>query len=194
MTSPTAADPIGSPVHADYRKWDGSPHWQSHGALLGVDAHGVWVGFPAGTHFERPGAAFDLSRDSVSLFPDAGFTPAFNDRTGRPEEVEVYVDITTPPVWFRSGDGGWRVTMVDLDLDVVQRANGYVFVDDEDEFVDHQREFGYPADIVSGAEADARAVFAAVRDGDGAFDGAGRRWMARLRDVGVTTAGRARGA
>ena len=81
MTYPDQSARCGAPVHADYRKFDGTPHWQADGILLGVDEHGVWVGFPEGTHFERPGAAFDLDCDSVSLFPDAGFTPAFNDVT-----------------------------------------------------------------------------------------------------------------
>lgn len=181
MTSPTHSDPVGAPVHTDYRKWDGSPHWQSHGTLLAVDDHGVWVAYPQGTHFERPGAAFDIGQDSVSLFPAAGFTPAFNAPTGRPEQVAVYVDITTPPVWHRTDDGGWHVTMIDLDLDVVQRANGFIYVDDEDEFIDHQRKFGYPSDTVQSAQHDARDVFAAVRDGRGPFDGTGWRWLETMR-------------
>lgn len=180
MTSPTAATPTGAPVHADYRKWDGSPHWQSVGTLLGVDEHGVWVGFPDGTHFERPGAAFDLDRDSVSLFPDAGFTPAFN-AGGGPDAMSVYVDITTRPVWSRTDDG-WRVTMIDLDLDVIQRNNGLIYVDDEDEFAEHRTKFGYPPEVVEQAEADTRAVFAALRDRVAPFDDTGWQWLDRLTD------------
>lgn len=186
MPAPTSADDLGAIVHADYRKWDGSPHWQSYGTLLGVDEHGVWVGFPAGTHFERPGAAFDIGVDSVSLFPDAGYTPAFNKRASSPVEsvnefdgVQVYVDTTTTPVWSRTPDG-WRVTMIDLDLDVVQRVSGVLFVDDEDEFTDHQSKFGYPAEVVARAEADTRAVFEAIRDGRAPFDGTGWQWLDRL--------------
>lgn len=178
MPSPTAATPPGSAVHADYRKWDGSPHWQSVGTLLGVDEHGVWVGFPQGTHFERPGRAFDLERDSVSLFPDAGFTPAFN-AGGNADQVSVYVDTTTHPQWTPTVDG-WRVTMIDLDLDVIQRNNGLIYVDDEDEFAEHQRQFGYPPDVAAQAEADTRAVFTALRDHLAPFDDTGWRWMKRV--------------
>jgi uncharacterized protein len=185
MTTPTASDPSGTPVHVDYRKWDGTPHWQSDGLLLGVDEHGRWVGFPEGTHFERPGAAFDLDCDSVSLFPDTGYTPAFNQATGSAEQVLVYVDTTTPPVWTRTDDGGWHVTMIDLDLDVVQRANGFLYVDDEDEFAEHQEQFGYPDDVIRQAEADTRAVFESVRDGRAPFDGTGRRWMQKLAGMGL---------
>ncbi|HWC23122.1 MAG TPA: DUF402 domain-containing protein [Flexivirga sp.] len=190
MTTPTASDPPGTAVHVDYRKWDGTPHWQSMGTLLGVDEHGCWVGFPEGTHFERPGAAFDIECDSVSLFPGGGYTPAFNESTGRAEQVVVYVDTTTPPVWSRTDDGGWRVTMIDLDLDVVRRANGFAYVDDEDEFAEHQRQFGYPADVIRRAEDDTRAVFGALRDGRPPFDDTGWRWMRRLAE----TLSRAQGA
>lgn len=184
MTTPVGPDSPGTPVHVDYRKWDGSPHWQSDGTVLGADEHGCWVGFPQGTHFERPGAAFDIECDSVSLFPDAGYTPAFNQPGGRPEQVVVYVDITTPPVWSRAADGGWQVTMIDLDLDVVQRANGFTYVDDEDEFAEHQRKFGYPDDVIQQAEADTRAVFDTLRDSRAPFDDTGRQWMHRLTALG----------
>ena len=158
MSVPDPTTPRGTIVHADYRKWDGSPHWQSVGYLLGVDGHGSWVAYPQGTHFERPGAAFDLECDSVSLFPDAGFTPAFNAATGA-DQVQVYVD-----------------------LDVIQRKNGFSYVDDEDEFLVHQRKFGYPADVIAQAEADTRNVFAALRDRRGPFDGSGWRWLGLLRE------------
>lgn len=193
MTLPTASD-CGALVHTDFRKWDDTSHWQSYGTLLGVDQHGCWVGYPQGTHFERPGAAFDLECDSVSLFPAGGNTPAFNAPTGRAEQVVVYVDITTPPVWSRTEDGGWRVTMIDLDLDIVQRANGFLFVDDEDEFLDHQRAFGYPDDVVRGAEAEARVVFEALREHRGPFGDAGALWLRRLADTDVSATGRPRGA
>ena len=150
---------------------------------MGADEHGCWVGFPEATHFERPGAAFDLDCDSVSLFPDTGHTPAFNQATGRAEQVLVYVDITTPPVWSRTDGGSWHVTMIDLDLDVVQRANGFLYVDDEDEFAEHQRQFGYPDDVIRRAQADTRAVFDGLRDGLAPFDGTGRRWMQQLTEV-----------
>jgi len=178
MTRPDQSDDRGAPVHADYRKFDGTEHWQADGILLGVDEQGVWVGFPKGTHFERPGAAFDMDCDSVSLFPDAGFTPAFND-VSDPERVQVYVDTTTHPRWSRT-TAGWRVTMIDLDLDVVRRRNGFTYVDDEDEFVAHQRHFGYPPDVVAEAECATRAVFAALREARAPFDDRAWRWLREL--------------
>lgn len=189
MTSPTAAD-CGSSVHVDYRKWDDSPHWQCNGTLLGIDEHGVWVGFPAGTHFERPGAAFDMDCDSVSLFPDAGFTPAFNGQSGS-GRVRLYVDATTRPEWSRTPDG-WRVTMIDLDLDVVQRVDGSLFVDDEDEFAEHQRRFGYPEEVIAQAETNTRAVFEAIRDGRPPFDDTGWKWLEDFRTTAQPTAPRRR--
>ena len=94
----------------------------------------------------------------------------------------MYVDTTTRPTWSRI-DTGWQVTMIDLDLDVVQRRNGFTYVDDEDEFLEHQKEFGYPPEVVAAAESDTRAVFAALRDAQAPFDGSGRQWLAALREL-----------
>jgi len=62
--------------------------------------------------------------------------------------VRVYVDMTTPPVW-----DGTSVRAVDLDLDVIEEPDGRVWVDDEDEFAEHQVAYGYPQEIVTLAEA-----------------------------------------
>lgn len=172
----------GTPVHVDYRKWDGSPHWQNDAHLLGVDEYGVWLGASPGTHYERTGASFDVSTSVVSLFPAAGFTPSFYDQHAL-DRVLVYVDITTTPQWSQDDDGSWRVTMVDLDLDVVQRVGGVVYVDDEDEFAEHATLFGYPNEIVRQAEADARRVFALLRDGEGPFGPVSAAWLSRQADT-----------
>jgi protein associated with RNAse G/E len=43
------------------------------------------------------------------------------------------------------------VTMIDLDLDVIKRRDGTVFIDDEDEFAEHQVKYAYPADVIATA-------------------------------------------
>ena len=64
---------------------------------------------------------------------------------GHLHDTCVYVDMTTPAAW--SNDGA-DVTMTDLDLDVFQRHDGSVHVDDEDEFAKHQVELSYPPEII----------------------------------------------
>ena len=67
----------------------------------------------------------------------------FNDE---PQHTEIYTNITTP-VEF-SDD---VVTMIDLDLDVIKRRDGTVFIDDEDEFAEHQVKYSYPPDVIATA-------------------------------------------
>jgi hypothetical protein len=43
---------------------------------------------------------------------------------------------------------------------VIETLEGEVFVDDEDEFAEHQVLFGYPAEVVALAESTKDAVFA----------------------------------
>jgi protein associated with RNAse G/E len=51
--------------------------------------------------------------------------------------------MTTVPIF-----GTETITAVDLDLDVIRRHDGTVFVDDEDEFTEHRELYGYPVDVV----------------------------------------------
>ena len=52
-----------------------------------------------------------------------------------------------------------------------------MFVDDEDEFAEHQERYGYPADVVSRAEQAAAWLTEAVRAGDGPFGGAAAAYL-----------------
>lgn len=163
-------------------KWPEQPHWEFDGRWLGSDEHGDWVGFPAGTRFERPGHGFTATWDSVTLFPRAGWAAAFN--TGHPRGLGIYVDIATVPVW-RADASGSTLSYVDLDLDVVERAGAPAFIEDEDEFAEHAVEFGYPPEVVARARADADAVLAAVQRREAPFDGAtAAGWLAQLVRLG----------
>ncbi|WP_084959436.1 DUF402 domain-containing protein [Thermoactinospora rubra] len=158
-----------------FRKYDGSLHWHHPGRLLGEDAHGVWVGCEAGTSGQRghePPVVWE--RAFVMLFPrDRWWVALFNEM---PHSCEVYVDVTTVPVW---ADG--EVTMVDLDLDVIRRPGGEVVLDDADEFADHRVKFGYPPEVVAQAEASAEWLLAAVAEHRGPFGGAHEPWLAQVR-------------
>jgi hypothetical protein len=171
----------GSPVRCEMSKWGDRPHWQYAGILLGEDAHGQWIGFPAGTTYVRPGHVFVGERDHVGLVPaggDAWHLAAFYGAQGPSwpaldgAGVAVYVDMTTPAVWE-----GATLRAVDLDLDVVKGFNGRVIVDDEDEFADHQVRFGYPPEVVEAARASCEQVHAAVAAGLPPYDGSHRRWL-----------------
>ncbi len=163
-----------SEVRIIYRKYGGSLHWHHHARVLGEDEHGVWVGCPSGMIAQRghePPTVFEFA--SVILFPrDAWWTAAFN---APPHKAEIYCDITTVPV---RGDD--RITMVDLDLDVLRMRDGRLILDDEDEFAEHQVRYAYPGEIIRQAERSAAWLMEAVGSRTGPFGGAHDRWLSQV--------------
>jgi hypothetical protein len=143
---------LGDTVRVRMTKWGDRPHWEFDAVFLGDDEHGTWLGFPRGTHMTRPGAEYVSPTDQLGLVPpvsaplaDRGWLAAFHGPGGL---LSVYVDVTAPPTW-----SGATLNAIDLDLDVVRELDGRVWVDDEDEFADHQVLFGYPAEVVAAARA-----------------------------------------
>ncbi len=160
-------------VDVRFRKYDGRPHWVMWAVPLGEDEHGHWLGSPAGQVVSRPDLSVDLPFPWALLVPrDQGFVAAFNV-TDDPERAEVYVDMTTVPVW----ETPQLVTAVDLDLDVVRMVGGRVLVDDEDEFAEHRVAFGYPPQVVELAEESCRWVLERVAAGAEPFGDVARAWM-----------------
>lgn len=155
-------------------KWGGRPHWEYDATFLGADEHGEWLGCPVGTFYARPGMELLAKFAGVVLIPVGGAAhlAAFNDENAG---AATYVDMTTPATWE-----GNVLRAVDLDLDVVKLHDGTVYLDDEDEFAEHQVTFGYPADVVAMAERSAAEVLAAVRQGTAPYDGTADAWLARL--------------
>lgn len=172
----------GAPIQVVMTKWGGRPHWEFQGVYLGADAFGDWLGFPTGTFYRRPGMEFRAGFDCVTLVPAAPHLATFYGSGSQlpVPNVAVYVDITTPAVW-----DGSTLRAVDLDLDVIRRQDGSVYVDDEDEFAEHQVAFGYPPDVVALAESSCREVRAAVEAREAPYDDlAPAVWVERL---GATT-------
>jgi hypothetical protein len=165
----------GVVVDVRFTKWGGGQHWEFPVTVLGTDEHGVWAGAGVGTRLWRPAASFVSQFDWVTLVPHgAAWAASFYDSEDQP--VAVYVDMTTPAQW-----SGSTVSMVDLDLDVVLRRDGTLFLDDEDEFALHQVELGYPPEVVTMARAAADEVLAAIAEGAEPFGGVGRTWVERWR-------------
>ena len=164
----------GTPVEVVMTKWRDRPHWEFPAYFLGADAHGDWLGIPAGTHMSRPGADYVAPVDQVGLVPagdasERGWLATFHARGG---QVEVYVDITTPPRW-----DGVVLRAVDLDLDVVRGTTGRVWVDDEDEFAEHRIAFEYPTTLVVHATHTCDHVHAQVLHRAAPYDGSATAWL-----------------
>ncbi len=178
----------GDPIRVEMTKWGDRPHWRFAGVRLGRDQHGVWLGFPEGTRQARPGRVFVSRVDSVTLVPHAGHWLATFHAPGI--WCDLYVDVATPAAWDAD-----VLRATDLDLDVIRMSPGSsasdppagvtagpgeVFVDDEDEFAEHQVAYGYPPEVVAAARAAADEVHAAVVGGAPPYDGAHLPWLERL--------------
>jgi protein associated with RNAse G/E len=91
--------------------------------------------------------------------------------------TEVYADVTMVPAWTGPTD----LDIVDLDLDVVRATGtGAIRLLDEDEFIEHQIRYGYPAAVVEAAKASAKWLIAAMTAGDEPFGSTPARWRKLL--------------
>lgn len=159
-------------------KWGARPHWTFEAVLLGSDASGDWVGIRAGTRMSRTGASYVAPSDQVGLVPPAGpdvarsWLATFHGAGG---PLDVYVDITTPPVWEDT-----VLRAVDLDLDVLRGLTGWVWVEDEDEFAAHRVDYSYPPEVCELAVASCERVQALVAAGAPPYDGSAGAWLERL--------------
>ena len=162
------------------RKWPGRPHYEYDVLPLGEDGHGRWFGGPAGTELTRPDRSLAAFRH-----PFAVLIPAnkwwFAMWNADPHEIDVYVNITDPPRIEED-----RIEAFDLDLDVVRRRDGLVYLDDDDEFELHSRLHAYPEGLLEGARAAAGWLLEEVGAAREPFalDGVGPRWLAQARLLG----------
>ena len=172
----------GRDVRVVYTKYDGSLHWNYTMRYLGEDDHGIWLGAGPGLVGRRGHDHEVVFREAqVLLFPrpdggerDAWWTAAFN---AAPARTEIYCDIATPARWPDPG----QVTMVDLDLDVVRRrADQRVEIVDGDEFDEHQRRYGYTAQVIREAEQAAAWLRHALSAGAEPFASDYRGWLAQV--------------
>lgn len=159
-------------------KYDGRPHRSYPARFLGEDDAGRWLGVVAGSPAVVDGGAREVLREEpyVLLVPHhAWWTAMFN---APPRRTEVYCDVTTPANWA----GLDEVTVVDLDLDVRRRRWGAIERLDEDEFAEHQDQFGYPAEVVRQATAASLWLLDALGDGSEPFASGFRPWLAQVCD------------
>jgi len=164
-------------VTVQYFKYPDRLHWRHDAVGLGADEFGVWLGIPATATVQRGHEpARVIGRDAVQLITPAQWWSLIYNGTGN--RYEIYVDIATPAEW-ESDD---RVTMFDLDLDVVRYQDGTVEVLDEDEFLDHQVRFSYPERLIAAARASMAEVVVAVEANREPFASVAAAWLERLAD------------
>ena len=157
-------------VDIKFTKWVTRPHWRFSMYHLDDDEWGTWLWTPPGSQAQRasePVQIFDhLNVKLVS--PNQWWTAIWNDS----KRFDLYIDIVTPPAWRDH-----RVTMVDLDLDVIRLRTGEVIIDDEDEFADHQVAYGYPDSVVTKARRTAHDIRRRIAAGEEPFNEVGKARM-----------------
>ncbi len=159
-------------LFVDFRKWKDRGHWHFTVYPLGEDEHGRWFVLPAGSTVQKGAEPERIyPRTSAVLLRDGDWWAAYWNEAGD-EPFEVYVDVATPTRW-----GPDRVTMVDLDLDVVRTWKGEVKIIDRDEFEAHQKLLKYPEVVIETAERTARELAAAIERRQEPFGDVGARWL-----------------
>jgi uncharacterized protein len=167
-------------IQVDQRKWPDREHYQFEVSLLGRDAYGTWVIAAAGTVVRRGSdEPWPMPGGFVGLVPDDEWWVA-SFYSAHPE-VDIYVDIGTPPVWK-----GRRLTYIDLDLDVIRRLNGTVQIIDEDEFEENRIAHSYPQEMVDGARAAADHVARLIRNSSEPFGSVFMEWVAKVDPARLT--------
>ena len=167
---------MSRPVIVQYFKYPHDLHWRHELVWLGEDAHGVWLGAHPGTTVQRGvEPPTTMTRAFVQLITaDRWWTALFNGPGDH--DMAVYVDVTTVAKWV----GPDRVELIDLDLDVIQRLNGSVYIDDEDEFEEHRVSKAYPLRMVASARASAARLVLDLESRMPPFDGTGDEWLAKV--------------
>lgn len=168
---------FGDPIRIETTKWGGGAHWVHPGHYLDTDDVGVWVGFPTGTHHRRPGFAYESDVDSVTLLPHDDWCAMTFHAPGI--WCDLYVDLATPTTWV-----GSTAHLVDLDLDVIRRDTGEIYLDDEDEFEQHRVELGYPGGVVTRIRERATALLSEVAHGTRPFDGRAQGFLTQVPALG----------
>lgn len=154
-------------------KWPDRPYRSIVMHRLGVDEVGTWLWAGRGTISTYDGRAGEpVPVDFLTLVPSAAeswwiATWMFGG------DVDLYVDVCAPPVWRSPA----HLTTIDLDLDVIRWNDGRTEIDDEDEFLEHQRTYGYPPDVVAAARRCADEVLPLVAAQTVPFGSPPPRWL-----------------
>ena len=166
-------------IRLTYRKYDGSLHWHGTMRRLGEDEHGLWLGWGRGMLMARgsePAVSFDQAHVQLIRHAD-WWCGAFH---AAPRPTAIYCDVTTVAEWTAPDE----ITLVDLDLDVLRFRDGREpTIVDEDEFLEHQVRFNYPAEVIESARTTADALLIAIRQDEEPFKSAYRRWLSLVEDI-----------
>jgi protein associated with RNAse G/E len=93
----------------------------------------------------------------------------------------VYVDLAVGHGWNVIRPGTLEFHVIDMDLDVIRSVTRGVYIDDEDEFAEHQVAMEYPPDLVDRMLEETQQLYQAVKAQHAPFDGTDAEWFRRGR-------------
>jgi protein associated with RNAse G/E len=153
-------------------KYDGSLHYRYPATIVREEPELLAVYTSPGIPFESYRGQFVTHQHSLQLYWSDRFYNLHVNWDADWQPRHHYVNIATPATWH---DGALR--FVDLDLDVIWRAaSGEVILDDEDEFVLHQRRFGYSPELIEQARRSSEDVRDLIARRAYPFDGSLHAW------------------
>lgn len=175
----------GTRLQVASTKYGGGHHYRFVLEVVHDDGDHLVGWGPAGTRLDSYRGAFPATSHMLWLYwRDRDWNLEVNFHADwRPRSH--YVNVATPASW----DGG-TLTFVDLDLDVILRADGRLILDDEDEFEEHRATLGYPPELVTRARDAAALVMGLAAEGAWPFDGSLYAWRPGDRDLPEPVAGR----
>jgi uncharacterized protein len=139
----------GTPIRIASTKYDGSLHYEYWGRL--IDQHGgvIRVVTDEGTP-SRSYRGEGLMRAGMTqlFFTDRWYNVFHNYAPVGRLGMHWYANIGTP-----ARIEGDTLRWVDLDLDLMHTEARGLFVDDEDEFAEHQVQMAYPREVIERAQA-----------------------------------------
>lgn len=162
-----------------WRKYNGREHWLHRTEHLGTDEHGEWFVQRQGVVSSRPGMSYVTETELVLLVPKSGTWIAKIFPNGREDRMKLYIDLATEVVYHREEA---KVTAVDMDLDVIQLEDGYLYLEDEHEFREHTVTMNYPQALVAETKHEAGKLLEAVETASEPFGAVADHWLKKASE------------
>jgi protein associated with RNAse G/E len=152
-------------------KYDGSLHYRYNVSIVRSEPGLLFVYLGPGAHVESYRGEQLTTRHSLCLYwADRPYNLHVNwSSDWRPHSH--YINVATPARWDAS-----TLHFIDLDLDVIWKADNALVLDDEDEFELHRERFGYPADLVAESWRSRAEVCTLIEQQTYPFDGSLYAW------------------
>jgi len=142
--------------------------WGTYGVYPLVMSDERWIMWePRGTYVHHYRRDWTMQRDHLQfLFPRHWYVISADYNENR-QLRHCYCDIIAP--WQPPAQGATRITVIDLELDLVAEPSGQYRVLDGDEFEQAIIAMHYPADVIAQAQTALQRLVVAAVDWSGSF-------------------------